>query len=530
MTDYSYLRPALDYLERKTGLVFTTAQIPQVVRAVASAMDGKADSVDEFIALLEADRVALDNLISQVTINETYFMRDPAHFAFITSRMVPAFLAAAEFPARRKFKAWSAACSTGEEAYSLAITLAQAGLLERSTILASDIDAEALERARLAAYSEWSFRNTEPGLRAYFTKPGSHSHLKSEVKDKVTFFKLNLATDMYPAFSKDLFDLDLIMCRNVLIYFDQQTIERTAKGMFDCLNEDGVLITGPSDPNLALAAPFKLYVEDGISYYRKPKKLQFGAGESKTIYSGFNTGVNTGTNISITGSAGTYGQDRSSRSGSFSTRSSTNTSALNSGKFSTSNKYSTSNSSTSSTFSSSAAGSKPSNDFASSLDSTLEQAEEAFKAGHYEKVCKITMPHLTNEKALLLFLKSTANDTDSRSALKLLEQRIHSYPLSTPLHYLAALLYIDTHQIEAAHAALTRTLYLAPSLAIAHFTMAFLLKGKGDSTGAKRSLRNCIDMCSRVDKTAILELSDGEPAGRIMEVAKRELATLEGQS
>lgn len=168
--------------------------------------------------------------IAQLTIGETYFFRNAAHFAALRERVLPELLE------RRagvgSLRLWSAGCATGEEPYSLAMALADA--LPASppwqvSILATDLNPQFLERARAALYGAWSFRETRDELRERcFTPEGPRWRLRPELRRQVLFARLNLAEASYPAVANGTVALDLIFCRNVTIYFDEATRRRVA--------------------------------------------------------------------------------------------------------------------------------------------------------------------------------------------------------------------------------------------------------------------------------------------------------------
>lgn len=461
------LESVISFLEQQTGLVFSEAHLAQVRQSVRESMANL--SASEFIELLKQDKSQVDQLISKVTINETYFFRDSNHFDLISKRLIPDFNQ--KHGPNSHYKMWSAGCSSGEEAYSLAILMAKIGMLNHSKIFATDIDNAALSKAKAASYSEWSFRNTDSSLRQYFTAANNRSQLRSEIKEKVIFSQLNLAADKYPSFARGLYDLDLILCRNVLIYFDPTTIEKTANSLYESLNDDGVLICGPSDPSLVEYAAFHLNIEAGVSFYTKQKKVK---------------------PITIIPSKSVVEKKAEKR---------VKVTAL-----------------------------KPiilAAETASALEAALKQAEVALAKGDYTGAINWTELHCHDLRAFLVNLKATASATGSNSALAKLIKNRSNFILSQELTYLTAILQIDCGMPAEAQASLMKTIYLNPSLAIAHFTLAILQKRNGDSAGAKKSLRNAIDICSNQDKTAILELSDGESAGRILELAKRELVSLD---
>ncbi len=233
-------------------------------RAMARA---KIVDLAQYAERLAGDDATLDDLIGELTVGETYFFREPAHFHFIQQQILP------DLRARRgsghTLRAWSAACATGEEAYSLAILFAQCGL-EQAHLAATDITRAALAKARLAIFSAWSLRGESPlAARAYLTQVGKEYRLDEKIRQRVNFAHLNLALDAYPSFAAGIWGMDLILCRNVLIYFDGDTVRRTAQRLHATLADGGWLITASSDPPLWEHAPFEVVADANGLFYRR---------------------------------------------------------------------------------------------------------------------------------------------------------------------------------------------------------------------------------------------------------------------
>lgn len=199
--------------------------------------------------------------VNAVTTNETAFFREPGHFTHLTSTWLPARQAAAESRGeRRRVRAWSAACSSGEEPYSLAMTLLAA--LDTSQwdvrILASDIDTDVLERAAAGVYpSESVARVPEATLKRCFLRGvGAREgtvRVRSEVRSLVTFRRLNMLDASWPIRTQ----FDLIFCRNVLMYFDRPTQARLVSRLERALTPEGLLLLGHAENLLGLATSMR---------------------------------------------------------------------------------------------------------------------------------------------------------------------------------------------------------------------------------------------------------------------------------
>ncbi|NTX60423.1 chemotaxis protein CheR [Myxococcus sp. CA051A] len=238
-----------------------------ISRAMARA--GVSD-FDEYRARITSDSAAMDDLLTELTIGETYFFRTPEHFEFLRRMVLPA-LRERHGP-DYTVKMWSAACSSGEEPYSMAALLMNEGWGEHMAVYATDVSRASLARARRAHYGEWSMRGPwAERMRVHLRPEGRQYVLSPEVKQRVRFSYLNLALDTWPSPDSGIWKLDVVFCRNVLIYFNGSTIEAVARRLHASLGEGGVLFTGPSDPPLGGLAPLEpVLTEWGVFYRRLP--------------------------------------------------------------------------------------------------------------------------------------------------------------------------------------------------------------------------------------------------------------------
>jgi chemotaxis protein methyltransferase CheR len=261
----------LALVAQRSGMVFAPNRLVEAQAGIARAMkETGAPDVAAYLALLRRDSEALDDLVDEVTVGETHFMRDPAQMDRIRRDVLTALKTRRPGLAPR---VWSAGCATGEEAYSLAILLEEEGLDDGAFVLGTDLSSAALAKARAGSYSDWSMRGvTGPFLQQYFRHERRRRVLVDRIRQKVRFERLNLVGPEDYA-TAGAYAMDLILCRNVLIYFDHATAGRIAARLFHCLAEGGVLLTAGADPLLAPYAPFEVEVtRDGL-VYRRPAGL-----------------------------------------------------------------------------------------------------------------------------------------------------------------------------------------------------------------------------------------------------------------
>jgi chemotaxis protein methyltransferase CheR len=215
----------------------------------------------------EAERA---HLLDALTTHETRFFREPSHFQFLERQALPALLAQ---PGRRRLRAWSAACSTGEEAYSLGMLLLAAlppGAGVEAELLASDISERVVAQARRGIYPLERAGDIPPELLPRFMLRGvrgqrGHMRAGPELRALVRFECFNLATARWPRAEP----FDLILCRNVLMYFDETTRARVVASLLDRLTPSGFLFLGHAE-SLAGSEARVRCVQPTI-YARRPK-------------------------------------------------------------------------------------------------------------------------------------------------------------------------------------------------------------------------------------------------------------------
>jgi len=229
---------------------------------VPSGCTAAGDSAASLAGLASAapESPELMRLARHLTVGETYFFRDHACFQALEHGVLLPLIAARRAAGVLQLRAWSAGCSTGEEAYSLAILLDR--LLPdiadwRLTILATDINPDSLERAQAARYGEWSFRTTPLWARErYFRRLDARTcELDPRIRERVNFRPLNLAEGSYQAASSNTTAMDLILCRNVLMYFTEAARAATLERLQRSLASGGWMVVAPPEASAALLAP-----------------------------------------------------------------------------------------------------------------------------------------------------------------------------------------------------------------------------------------------------------------------------------
>jgi chemotaxis protein methyltransferase CheR len=263
------LRLLRDLVHERTGVYFESDRMPGMLeklepRAIANGCKSYLDYY--YILKYDANNeTEWRRVMDAFSVQETYFWRELDQIRALVDHIVPAWFAAGP----RKLRIWSAACATGEEPYSIAIALAEAGWGEHPIeILASDASEAALAKAAQAVYRERSFRALPPSLKAkYFVAENGAFALRPEIARRVTFRWANLMdVERLPEAAA----LNVIYCRNVFIYFSPATIRRVLEAFARRLPVGGQLFVGSSESLLKLSEDFELQeIQGAFAYVRR---------------------------------------------------------------------------------------------------------------------------------------------------------------------------------------------------------------------------------------------------------------------
>ena len=263
-----------DFIYEKCGILFTENKAYLLESRLANrANELGFSSLEDYYYYLKYDaekaKDEIINLFDAVTTNETSFFRNPPQLDAFEIIVRKNFLDSGTPPG--PLKIWSAGCSTGEEPYTLAIMLLEMIELTKKTlpfvIYATDISNKALESAKRAVFSEYSLRNTDPRLRSkYFLEEKGSYGLKERVKRYVTVEFMNLSDeDSYKKYRM----MDIIFCRNVLIYFDEKMKKNVIDQFYESLKPRGFLTIGHAEFLHNISRGYKPLVFPGTVTYQK---------------------------------------------------------------------------------------------------------------------------------------------------------------------------------------------------------------------------------------------------------------------
>jgi chemotaxis protein methyltransferase CheR len=475
-------------IANRTGLTFGTRDDRAEVGIRRALARARLDNLDDYLLLLGRDENAWHDLIDELTVGETYFFREPRQFELIRRLVLPDLRR--QRPCPHRLRTWSAGCASGEEAYSLAIVLEQEGWAAQ--VLATDISRRALARARQGVFGPWSLRGEGAAQALPFLIPLDRKYKpNARICRLVAFEYLNLALDVYPSFVSAAWGMDLILCRNVLIYFDRDTVAKVAQRLYAALAEGGWLITASSDPPLAELAPFEtVLTKEGLLYRR------CGEAKAEGGYSAQDSAVGEPL-VCETPAAG------SEFAGGMSVQTSEPEAAPGLSRGADED----------------------------AADEDTERLREAYAAqarGDYGLVIELTRKLVKDEAAAVLHLQALANrgpEEAKRACAGLLAR----HPLSAAIHFLHAVLLLESGQEEKAAQAARRVIYLDRTLAAAHFLLGSILRRRGDQAGAGRAYRNARDLCAARPAGDSVPLSEGETCGRLADAAAGQLLLLQAE-
>ena len=421
----------------------------------------------------------IETLASHLTIPETYFWREPQIFEALQGPIL------AEVMERKRrgdgrLRIWSAACASGEEPYSIAMALLRA-LLDRKArkidILATDINPRLLRKAQAGVYGPWSFRNAPDWLKKNYCHALAENRfeIQAEIRDMVNFAYLNLAEDVYPSVSNSTNAMDIIFCRNVLMYFLPETARQTAEKLYRCLVDGGWLIVGACELSQSIFAGFSPIQLCGTIVYRKQ-----GKDERPQVASGWDHDQPP---------PSLFAPPRSVPLAEFRPAPPCQRPGLQA---------------QSTAF----------------IVPPPPVGPEAEGNSHPEDNAQGGQEPDPSAPAI----RALADQGSLVEALALCERAVAADGLDPALHYLKAVILQERNQDSEAIASLRRALYLEPNLTMAHFALGNLFQRQGNPTAAKRYFDNVLELLNACPAEKVIHQAEGLTAGRIRTIVQ---ATIE---
>lgn len=470
----------------KMGLHFSPERREDLERGMTgAAQEFGFEDTDECISSLLASpltKTQLQVLASHLTVGETYFFRDKPALDALAENVLPELIHARRGHGQR-LRIWSAACCSGEEAYSLAILLHQAlpDLADwQITITASDINPHFLHKAREGVYSDWSFRNAPAWLKQnYFCRmPDGRYAIIPEIKKMVAFAHLNLVEDAYPSLVTDTNAMDIIFCRNVLMYFTPAQIGKVIGQLHHSLVDGGWLAVSPSEASRALFPRFSNVNFPGAIFFRKSGiEIQ-------------NQPTLKQQSLKLANSMADPAADRHEENVSLKQASSVNKTSIT--------------------------------EMVGRLQSS---AESLYLQGLYSEVtdtllagfAKYSVERHLNPAIFSLMARALANQGRLDDALVWCDRWIAADKLDIAGHYLRGMVLLEQGKFELAQSSLQRAVYLQPDFVLAHFSLGNLAHTSGKMDEAGKHFANALRLLQNHQPADILPESEGLTAGRLIE-------------
>ena len=458
----------------RTGLVGADHVHLGIRRAMA-----RADCADpeEYERIIDSQPAALTSLITELTVGETYFFRESGQFEFLIKDVIPDLKRRSG--SRNFLSAWSAGCASGEEAYSLAIAGQQASGYPPMRVLGTDIAESRLALARAAVYGEWSLRGVSVETeKRYFRRNDHRVTVNADIRSLTEFRFLNLASSDWKSGGVEAGGMDLIFCRNVLIYLDRETTARIARGLLGSLRDGGWLFLGASDPALTDFVECDLVLTGaGVAYRPRVK------GGARSVATEF-------PRTSPPPAAATMPDSRGAESGAV----------------------------------------PVSVERAMPPENLSGQAASAYARGDYSvaaDTARLLVAMLPNEPTgWILLVRSLANLGRNMEAGLACAAGLDVNRTSAELTYMHAMLLRQAGKNSESLDALRCAIYLDRLFVVAHLAMGDVLSAMSDSAGARRAFRNAERLLNGIPEFELVPGSDGLDAGRLLALARFQLSMM----
>ncbi len=264
-----------DFIYQKSGIYFPDNKKYLLESRLKQRLNAlKIGSYEEYFRKINNGlaREELNQLFDAITINETYFFRNEAQLNALRNLVIPELIPQALKSPQKSIRLWSAACSSGEEAYTLALIMKEEFLPRypglRAEVLGTDINTQVLKVAQEGIYREYAVRKVPPHyLRKYFRQVGMRYEINPEIKQMVRFARVNLFDQLA---MQRIRNVDVIFCANVLIYFDEKSKRKVVSYLYDSLKPNGYLFLGYSESLHGISHAFKpVHFEKTIVYKKE---------------------------------------------------------------------------------------------------------------------------------------------------------------------------------------------------------------------------------------------------------------------
>ncbi len=431
----------------------------------------------------------IEILTAHLTNNETYFWREHKTFEVLEQKILPELIQLRK--EEKRIRIWSAGCSTGEEPYSIAIALNRSipNIKDWNiTILATDISPRILRKATTGIYSQWSFRNSPQWLKENYFLPIEKNkfELIPRIKDIVKFEYLNLADDVFPSPINNTNAMDIIFCRNVLMYFTQDRFRQVSRGLYNSLVQGGYFVVSASELSTQNFPEFKPVNVPGMVIYQKTSKkikdrykLTFVDPPPEPIP--FQIPPKPFHTIEWMNPQPTEIENEIANL----------------------------------------------EEIPKQIVPVYEETLNAYSQGDYAEVIdKLQNDEQTVEEQILL-IRAFANQGNLIDALKVCEKTITANKLDPRLYYLYAIILQENNQLNEAVASLKRAIYLDTNFVLSYYALGNIYQRLGDLKNSKKCYEIVLAILNKCGQEEILFESEGLTAGRFKEIINATMQTRE---
>jgi chemotaxis protein methyltransferase CheR len=484
-----------DAIAAQMGLHFPKARwcdLERGIHAAAREFDvADVEACMQWLISAPLTQQQLAILASHLTVGETYFFRHKHAFALLEEEILPALVRTRRGSARR-LRIWSAGCATGEEPYSIAMVLRNVipEVQDRHvTLLATDINPRFLQKASEGVYSQWSFRDTPLWIQErYFTREsGRRWAIFPEIKQMVQFASRNVLDEGYPSPLTNAAAMDVIFCRNVLMYMAPDQAKKVVHNLYRALAEGGWLIVSPSETSHVLFAQFLTVDTAGGIFYKKdgtrlPLTAKFPSREtSSNALDDVRRGVWLPPGEASVASGLEVVSPPSVQEGT---------------------------------------GEEP--PIAAPRQTPYMEALALYQQGRYAEVADTLSARCADAHAdtlaLALLARAYANQGQLTDARQWCEKALAADKLNAGLHYLHATILQEQGTVDEAVGALKRALYLDQHCVLAHWALGALARRQGRLQASRQHVAHALALLSAYRRDEILPDAEGITAGRLRDI------------
>jgi len=498
-------RQLAEWITSRTGLHLPEERLPDLKRRLLSAArEFHFDSVEPFVSWLLSTKLTqrqVETLASHLTVGETYFFRETVSLEALEKYILPELIASRR--GMRYLRIWSAGCATGEEPYTIAILLHR--LIPdigkwRITLLATDINPRFLERAAQGIYREWSFRGDFQWLKdQYFTRTlDGRYRIVEKIRKMVTFNYLNLATDPYPSLFNNTNAMDIIFCRNVLMYLEPSLAKLVVGRFYRALVDEGWALSSVTEGFHLLSTRFVAVTFPGVILYQKRADQRgtleiFRPRSYREKDAAAKEEAEPEELLSVP-PTDTWPPDSLPELKPEPARSAPPVPEIPPSQVIEGN----------------------------AVDSLYESAMRLFEQGHYSE-CERTLTSVLSEdpgnsRGYALMARLYADQGRLPEAQSWCEKAISINKLDAGCHYLRAIIFIEQRCFDEAEQALRHALYLNPDFVLAHFTLGNLVREAGRTSLSSRHFEHALLLLQSYKPGDILPESNGVTAGRLKDI------------